>query len=80
MNSNSELEKGLTEETLELIISSIEKFDEPFTINDLTEKTSLSHVSVRKYVHYLESKGYLTAKQKYGTVGRPTLHYKKHKK
>jgi len=76
-NSNSDLEKGLTEETLDLIISSIEEFDEPFTINDLTEKISLSHVSVRKYVHYLEDQGYLTAKQKYGTVGRPTLHYKK---
>lgn len=69
------LEKGLTKESLQLILSVIDRFDDGFTVEDLTSKTHLSHVSVRKYVRYLEEQGILDAKQKYGSVGRPTMYY-----
>lgn len=69
------LEKGLTKETLKLVLSIIDRFDDGFTIDMLTEKTQLSHVSIRKYVRYLEDQEILEAKQTYGSVGRPTMHY-----
>lgn len=73
----SELEKGLTRPTLQLILNVIDSFEEAFTIEDLTEKTSLSHVSIRKYIRYLEEQEILRTRQKYGTVGRPTTYYEK---
>lgn len=76
-NRGKELDKGLTEETLQLIVNTINKIEQPFKINDLAGKTSLSHVSVRKYVQYLEDQGFLEVKQRYGTIGRPTNYYKK---
>ena len=39
-------------------------FEQAFTIQDLT-KTSFSHVSVRKYIHYLEKRNFLEVKQRY---------------
>lgn len=71
------LEKGLTKETLQLILSIIDSFNKGFTIEELTSKSSLSHVSVRKYVRYLEDQGKLEASYTYGTVGRPTMTYHK---
>ncbi len=72
-----ELEKGLTEQTLQLILAVIDSFDQAFTIQELTEKMSLSHVSIRKYIHYLEKNDFLEVEQRYGAVGRPTNFYKK---
>lgn len=69
------LEKGLTKETLKLVLSVIDNFEDGFTVDMLTEKIHLSHVSIRKYVRYLEEQEILEAKQKYGNVGRPTMYY-----
>lgn len=71
------LEKGLTKETLDSLLSLIDEFKGRFTIEELTKKSSLSHVSVRKYVRYLEDNGILEANYTYGTVGRPTMTYRK---
>lgn len=75
--TEAELEKGLTEQTLQLILAVIDSFEQAFTIQELTEKMSLSHVSIRKYIHYLEKNDFLEVEQRYGTVGRPTNFYKK---
>lgn len=72
-----EFEKGLTESIIQLILSVINSFDQPFTIQNLTNKTSLSHVSIRKYIHYLTDCVFLEVEQRYGTVGRPINYYKK---
>lgn len=72
-----ELEKGLTEQTLQLILSVIDSFDQSFTIQDLTEKTSFSHVSIRKYIHFLTDRDFLETEQRYGTIGRPINYYRK---
>lgn len=74
---DQELDKGLTEHTLQLILSVIDSFERPFTIQDLTEKTTFSHVSIRKYIRYLEERNFLEIEQRYGAVGRPTNYYKK---
>lgn len=72
-----ELEKGLTKQTLQLILSVIDSFDRSFTIQELTEKTTFSHVSIRKYIHFLTERGFLETEQRYGTVGRPINYYQK---
>lgn len=70
-----ELEKGLTQQTLDLIMAIIKAQTERFTVTDITDKTDLSHVSVRKYLHYLENQGIIKMELEYGTVGRPTSFY-----
>lgn len=65
------LDKGLSQSTLELIKNVIASFHEPFTISELAEKSQLSHVSVRKYIAYLEDCKQLNSQQIYTKVGRP---------
>ncbi|WP_157454394.1 response regulator [Carnobacterium maltaromaticum] len=71
----NKLEKGLTQTTLDLIISLIKQQKAGFTVSDITQATELSHVSVRKYLHYLESTQQIEMRLEYGTVGRPTSVY-----
>lgn len=71
----NKLEKGLTQTTLDLIVSLIQQQKAGFTVSDITQVTELSHVSVRKYLHYLESTQQIEMRLEYGTVGRPTSVY-----
>ncbi|WP_317912724.1 response regulator [Carnobacterium maltaromaticum] len=71
----NKLEKGLTQTTLDLIVSLIQQQKAGFTVLDITQATELSHVSVRKYLHYLESTQQIEMRLEYGTVGRPTSVY-----
>lgn len=66
-----EMEKGLTRETLSLVIKIIKTLKEPFTIQELTQASKLSHVSIRKYVAYLEKEDQLSSKNIYLKKGRP---------
>ncbi|MHC5374452.1 response regulator [Enterococcus sp. LJL120] len=66
-----ELEKGLTEATLGLIFAAMRQFDGAFTILELSEKIGLSHVSVRKYVQFLESQQIVKSETIYRKIGRP---------
>ncbi|HCM89114.1 MULTISPECIES: response regulator [Vagococcus] len=68
---DEELEKGLTQETLAFVIKTIKQMDKPFTIQELTDEAKLSHVSIRKYVAYLEKKEQLKSENIYLKVGRP---------
>lgn len=69
-------EKGLTLETIALIRQVIKKLPQPFNIQDVVEKSGLSHVSVRKYIAYLEENGELTSHRVYLAVGRPYKVYR----
>ncbi|MGM0216251.1 response regulator [Enterococcus sp. AZ109] len=66
-----ELDKGLSHQTLEHIFTVIDGIKQPFTIQELAEQCGLSHVSVRKYIHYLEDLGRLKSETIYTKVGRP---------
>ncbi|ONH63263.1 Transcriptional regulatory protein DcuR [Streptococcus parauberis] len=65
------LEKGLSESTYNLVLSTISTLNREFTIQELTDATNLSHVSVRKYVAFMEENEIIEAKQIYTKVGRP---------
>ncbi|MGT2887397.1 response regulator [Streptococcus didelphis] len=65
------LEKGLSQSTLDLILASIDTIEEPFTIQSLSDASKLSHVSVRKYIAFMEENKQLSSQQIYTKVGRP---------
>ena len=52
-------------------------FTDYFTIQELSEASQLSHVSVRKYVLFLEKNNLLESKNSYLKVGRPYQSYRR---
>ncbi|WEG73328.1 response regulator [Vagococcus intermedius] len=75
MTEEEELEKGLTYPTLNLVKKAILSLPSQFTVNDLSNILNLSHVSIRKYIRYLEDNNYITSHLEYGTIGRPITYY-----
>lgn len=68
----SELPKGLNRVTLkEILLYMKNREGEEFTIQDLSDDLSLSKVTVRRYLDYLEQQGLVYVEHKYGSVGRP---------
>ena len=65
------LDKGLVMDTLIRIKETISHLPQPFTIQELAEKSGFSHVSVRKYIVYLEEQHELTSQVIYTKIGRP---------
>jgi len=47
------------------------------TAEDIAGKLGLTKVTVRRYLDYLESIGYIIKGLEYGAVGRPLYKYKK---
>lgn len=65
------LDKGLVMDTLYRIKETIEALPQPFTIQELADKSDFSHVSVRKYIGYLEEQGEVNSRVIYTKIGRP---------
>ncbi|MDY4762324.1 response regulator [Streptococcus thoraltensis] len=68
-------EKGLSQATYQHVLDTITTFNRAFTIQELTDKSNLSHVSIRKYINFMEENNILTSQQIYTKIGRP---YKKY--
>ncbi|WP_332698474.1 response regulator [Halalkalibacter lacteus] len=70
------LPKGLTTNTLQIIVNAIlEKEEEPFSTDEIAERVQISRVSVRKYIKYLKEIGVLGERMTYGAIGRPVYLY-----
>lgn len=76
LSDNHIVEKGISQPTLKMLIQTIEQLPTYFTINEVTQSINLSHVTIRKYIHYLEKKGFLSTNQHYQSTGRPITYYK----
>ena len=72
---NEPLQKGISRKTLQHLMAVIKEFKDPFDVEDLVSKTSLSHVTIRKYIQYLVEHQILKEESKYGAIGRPTTVY-----
>ena len=70
-------EQDLQNMSLELLLKKIDEFTDYFTIQELSEASQLSHVSVRKYVLFLEKNNLLESKNSYLKVGRPYQSYRR---
>jgi response regulator of citrate/malate metabolism len=65
------LPKGLSAETMELVIRVLAEADEPLGADDVAQLTGISRVSVRRYLRHLTDRGQAVLSQDYGTPGRP---------
>lgn len=69
------LPKGLTHRTLSAIFNEILSFgDESFSTDDIAEVTTISRVSIRKYLKFMKDIGVVDETLIYG-IGRPVYQY-----
>lgn len=66
-----DLPKGLSAETMDLVIGVLASTDEPLTADDVAQLTGISRVSVRRYLRHLTDDGRAVLSHDYGTPGRP---------
>ncbi|AET69930.1 response regulator of citrate/malate metabolism [Desulfosporosinus orientis DSM 765] len=64
------LPKGLNQSTLNQILGFLQVNQRPLSSEDVAEGVKLTRVTVRRYLEFLEERGILISKLKYG-VGRP---------
>lgn len=69
--SEHKLPKGLNKETLKQITHFFVDQQGFVSAEEVAEGVKLTRVTVRRYLEFLEERGLLTSKLKYGTVGRP---------
>lgn len=72
---NAELPKGLNKATLQQVIRFLDIDSFPISAEEVAEGMNISRVTVRRYLEFLEEKGIIMSKFKYGTVGRPVKLY-----
>lgn len=65
-----DLPKGLNQSTLNQILGFLQVNQRPLSSEDVAEGVKLTRVTVRRYLEFLEERGILVSKLKYG-VGRP---------
>ena len=71
-----ELPKGLQDSTLQFIIKCLQPHKgDLLDVEEVSQFTNLSKVSVRKYLDYLTNLGSIDKRMDYGTVGRPKYKY-----
>lgn len=70
------LDKGMSRQTLISIVELLAKQVDWVTIQQLSEASQLSHVSVRKYIQFLETNNHLEREIVYLKVGRPYYLYR----
>jgi response regulator of citrate/malate metabolism len=68
---SSALPKGLSAETMELVVSTLAGADDALAAEDVSQLTGVSRVSVRRYLRHLSDQGQAVIVQDYGTPGRP---------
>lgn len=66
-----DLPKGLSTETMELVVGALATAGEPLTAEDVAQLTGISRVSVRRYLRHLTDAGRAVLSHDYGTTGRP---------
>lgn len=71
-----ELPKGLDRNTLKIVWDAIRTRSDEFTVEDLSQQVTLSHVSLRKYLRHLQALDLLAVETTYGSIGRPVSRYR----
>ena len=65
------LPKGLSTETMELVVGALNVADDALAAEDVSQLTGISRVSVRRYLRHLADTGDAVIIQDFGTPGRP---------
>lgn len=72
---NKGLPKGIDIQTLQTVRDIINQCNSDFSMSDIVGLSSLSRISLKKYLDYLEELGELTSHLTYLSVGRPVKRY-----
>ena len=76
-NSDINFEKGINKYTYKIIWSEVLKLaNEYATAEEISEKSGLARVTVRKYLEYMEKEGKVIKIIEYGKIGRPLHKYR----
>ena len=67
--------KGISTETLSNIKQALEDESEGFTATQISDKTGLSRITVRRYLEQMVESGILRTDLEYGEIGRPQKVY-----
>lgn len=72
-----ELKKGLHEFTLNRLMDFLEKHQKELLSSEtISENLSMSKVTIRRYLDYLENQGRIKKEMEYGSRGRPSYRYR----
>ena len=74
--SRDEAPKGIQPKTRSVILQCLAEADSWMTGEEIAEKTSLSSVTVRRYMNYLVQSGEAEGRMNYETGGRPCMLYR----
>ena len=75
VNSSTRLPKGIDSQTLQSVREVIANYKKDFSMSDIVELISLSRISVKKYLDYLEELGEIESHLTYLPIGRPVKRY-----
>jgi len=70
------LEKGMNQETVDLLLTFSKNRAEYFTTNEASDALRLGYSTTSRYLNFLESQGYLIVQYGYGKQGRPRKKYR----
>jgi response regulator of citrate/malate metabolism len=71
------LPKGLSQETLSLVIEHLTEVPDPVSASDLGNAAGISRVTARRYLEHLVAQGVAAQTLRYGKTGRPEILYAK---
>jgi response regulator of citrate/malate metabolism len=71
------LPKGISRETLSILVAAVDALGSSFTVDDVVRDLSFSRITARRYLEHLAARGQLLKSFHYKKVGRPTLVYSK---
>lgn len=74
-NPNKGLPKGIDVQTLQTVRDVVSNYHHDFSMSDIVEVISLSRISLKKYLDYLEDLGELESHLTYLSIGRPVKRY-----
>jgi response regulator of citrate/malate metabolism len=71
-----QLDKGLSQPTLDAVIAAVRASDGAVSASELGERLELARVTARRYLEHLVAEGVLARSARYGTPGRPEYEYR----
>ncbi len=74
--TEDDLKKGMTKDTLEIIVKYLIKIEFYVTMDSISKDTGLSYKTVHRYLQHLIDVGRVDVKYDYGKQGRPKNSYK----
>jgi response regulator of citrate/malate metabolism len=74
--SRPQLDKGLAQETLDLVTGALRAGDTGMSAAEVADSLQLSRVTARRYLEHLFDLGTVERSARYGTPGRPVLEYR----